>query len=301
LGIPNPFAARSTDTVTDTVRGIAWMILSVTALAFVVVSGRSLKVDMDPLQLLFWRAAVGFVLISLILAPRGFRGVRTQRFGFHVVRNLFHLAAQFGVYFAFVVIPLAEVTAVEYTIPAMTALIAAVFIGEKVGIHRWVGMAMSFVGVLFVVRPGFVEVPPAMFVLFGGALCFAINNVMIKAMTKTESAETMVFNMNLIQTVVAIGPALYVWTNPEWRHVPWILGLGVAGMVAHYAMSRALALADTSVCFPLDFLRLPFIAVTAWLMWGETFSSWTVVGAAIIFGSQYYAVWQETREKKADV
>jgi drug/metabolite transporter (DMT)-like permease len=72
-------------------------------------------------------------------------------------------------------------------------------------------------------------------------------------------------------------------------------------MVAHYAMSRALALADTSVCFPLDFLRLPFIAVTAWLMWGETFSSWTVVGAAIIFGSQYYAVWQETREKKADV
>tara|TARA_R110000787_G_scaffold63372_5_gene142708 strand:+ start:129 stop:1028 length:900 start_codon:yes stop_codon:yes gene_type:complete len=296
LDIPRSSAASGNST--DTIRGIAWMLLCVAGLTCVIISARALKTDMDPLQLLFWRALIGLLLITLILAPRGFRGVRTQRFGLHVVRNLFHLGGQFGVFFAFIVIPLAEITAVEYTIPAMTALIAAIFIGEKVGIHRWTGMAVSFVGVLIVVRPGFAEVPPEMLILFGGALCFAINNVIMKVMTRTESAETMVFNMNLIQTIVAVGPALYVWTNPEWHHVPWILGLGVAGMVAHYAMGRALTLADTSVCFPLDFLRLPFVAVTAWLLWGETFSPWTAVGAAVIFGSQYYAVWRETREAK---
>lgn len=285
------------DRRSDTIRGIAWMLLSIAGLTVVVLSGRALKVDMDPLQLLFWRALVGLIIISAVIAPRGFHTVRTRRLGLHIVRNLIHLAAQFGIYYAFIVVPLAEVTAVEYTIPAMTALIAAVFLGEKVGIHRWVGMAMSFVGVLFVVRPGFAEVPPEMFVMFGGALCFAINNVMIKAMTRTESAETMVFNMNLIQLVIAVGPALSVWTHPEWHHVPWILGLGAAGLMTHYAMTRALALADTSVCFPLDFLRLPFIALGAWLLWGETFSPWAVLGAAIIFGGQYYAVWKETRGK----
>jgi drug/metabolite transporter (DMT)-like permease len=104
----------------------------------------------------------------------------------------------------------------------------------------------------------------------------------------------MVFMMNLMQSLMLIGPALYVWVTPELHHLPWILMLGVSGMIAHYCMSRALALADTSVCFPLDFLRLPFIALIAWLAWGETFSPWTVVGAAIIVGSQYYAIMKES-------
>ena len=78
--------------------------------------------------------------------------------------------------------------------------------------------------------------------------------------------------MNVIQSLVLLGPALYVWTTPELHHWPWLLMLGLSGILTHYCLSRALAIADMSVVLPLDFLRLPFIALIAYWVWGETFS-----------------------------
>lgn len=273
------------------------MLIAVFGLAGIMISVRALKPDIHVLELLFLRALVGLIVITVIMAPRGRRGLITKRPVMQIFRNLAHVIAQFCVFFAVITIPLAQVTAIEFTIPAMTAALAALTIGEKVSSHRWIGMAVSFVGVLFIVRPGFVEVPVEVLIIIVGALFFSINNVMVKVLSQTDSAGNMVFTMNALQVLILIGPAIYFWTNPEWRHVPWILMLGLSGMIAHYCMSRALQLIDTSVCFPIDFLRLPLIAVIAWLAWDETFSPWTVVGAMIIFGSTYYAVSRESKEK----
>lgn len=279
----------------DAARAILWMLLAVAALAAVMLSVRGLRPDMDVFQILFLRAFAGLVMIAAITAPGGWGRLRPSRPVFHLWRNLLHSGAQYCVFFAVTAIPLAEVTSIEFTIPMLTAMLAAITIGERVGVHRWVGMAIGFVGVLFIVRPGFSEIPPAMMVAFVGAMLFAANNVMIKVLTRTDSATTIVFVMNVIQSAVALGPALAVWVWPEWRHAPLIFVLGAAGLVVHYAMSRALALADTSMLFPLDFLRLPVIAVAAYLVWGETFSPWTAFGAAIIFASSYYAIRRESR------
>jgi drug/metabolite transporter (DMT)-like permease len=281
----------------DTMRGVLWMLVAVAGLAGVVLAARGLKPDIHVFELLLFRAFIGLIAATALTLPRGWRGMITRRPGLHLVRNLFHVCAQYGIFFAIITVPLAQVTAIEYTIPAMTAAFAALTIGEKVGRHRWIGMAVSFIGVLFVVRPVLDTIPPAMLVAILGAVCFALNNVMIRVLSRIDSAGTMVFTMNLIQSVLLLGPAIYVaiyvWTTPGWSHLPLILLLGLAGVVTHYCMSRALALADTSVCFPLDFLRLPFVAAIAWLAWGETFSPWTAVGAAIIFGSSYYAIARE--------
>lgn len=274
-------------------RGVLWMLVAVAGLAGVVLAARALKPDIHVFELLFFRAFIGLIAATAFTLPYGWRHLITRRPGLHLVRNVTHICAQYGIFFAIVTVPLAEVTAIEYTIPAMTAAFAALTIGEKVGRHRWIGMAVSFAGVLFVVRPVLETIPPAMFVAILGAVCFALNNVMIRVLARLEPAATMVFTMNLIQSVLLLGPALYFWTTPAWSHLPLILLLGLAGVVTHYCMSRALALADTSVCFPLDFLRLPFVAGIAWLAWGETFSPWTVVGAAIIFGGTWYAISRE--------
>jgi drug/metabolite transporter (DMT)-like permease len=232
------------------------------------------------------------------MLARGGRGFRSRRPGLQVLRNASHVLGQFCVFYGVLAIPLAEVTAIEYTIPAMTAALAAIFLGEKVTRHRWIGMAISFAGVLFVVRPVFAEIPPAMFVVILGAVFFAVQAIMVRVLSQIESAETLVFNMNLLQSLMLLGPALYVWTAPAWRHLPWLAVLGLAGMAAHYCMGRALGLADISVCMPLDFLRLPFIAGIAFVAWGETFSPWSALGAAVIFGGQYFAIVRERRVGK---
>lgn len=280
----------------NNVRGALWGLGMVAGLGGVSIAVRTLKPDIALQELLFFRAFIGLVAITLIMLPKGWRILIPRRPGLQLVRNLFHVSAQYCVFFAVVIIPLAEVTAIEFTVPLITCLMAAPLLKEKIGRTRWIGMIVGFIGILFVVRPVFEVVPPAMLIAILGAVLFSCNTILVKILSEVEEASTMVFVMNVIQSLVLLGPALYVWTTPEWHHVPWLLMLGLSGILAHYCLSRALAIADTSVVLPLDFLRLPFIALIAYWVWGETFSPWSALGAVIIFGSSYFAIMKVRRE-----
>ena len=281
----------------ETLRGVGWLIIAVAGLAGIVIAVRALKPDLSIPQILFLRALIGLIAIAAIMVPKeGIRSLITRRPGFQLLRNATHVGAQYCVFFALISVPLAVVTSIEYTIPAFTAAIAAMTIGEKVNRYRWIGMAASFIGVLIIVRPGIASVGlPTMMVIIGAVL-FSAQNVMVKVLSQSESASTMVFTMNVIQSMILLGPALYLWITPEWHHIPWILLLGLSGLTTHFCISKALVLIDTSVCFPIDFLRLPFIAVIAYLMWDETFSPWVGVGALVIFASTYFSIRREAND-----
>lgn len=281
----------------ETLRGVGWMVIAVAGLAGIVIAVRALKPDLAVPQILFLRALIGLVAIAAIMIPKeGIRSLITKRPGFQILRNATHVGGQYCVFFGVISVPLAVVTSIEYTIPALTAAMAALTIGEKVNRYRWIGMAVSFLGVMIIVRPGIVPVGlPTMMVIFGAVL-FSMQNVMVKVLSQTESASTMVFTMNIIQSLILLGPAIYLWITPELHHVPWIVLLGLSGLTTHFCLSKALVLIDTSVCFPIDFLRLPFIAVIAYLLWDETFSPWVAVGALVIFASTYFSIRKEAKD-----
>lgn len=283
----------------DALRGILWMLLAVVCLSAVMVSVRALKsADVSTVQILFLRAVVGLVvLMPLVLRHRG-AAMRSTRRGYHLIRNALHLTAQGCLFVAIIHVPLGEVTAFEFTVPLLASVAASFWIREKVLWHRWVGMVVGLFGVLFIVRPGFDNVHPTVFVALAGCLCFAANNVMIKVLTRTDSALTIVFHLGLFQTLLSLPLALFAWSPLGWAELPWILVLGIAGMAAHYGISRALGLADISLVFPFDFLRMPLTAAAAWVVWGEVMSPYTWLGAAIIFGSSYWVTRRETRASR---
>ena len=288
---------RAHATRAETLRGVGWMVVAVAGLAGIVIAVRALKPDMTVPQLLFFRAIIGLIAISAIMIPKeGIKALITKHLGFQILRNITHAGGQYCVFFGVISVPLAVVTSIEYTIPAITAAIAAMTINEKVNRYRWIGMAVSFLGVLIIVRPGLVPVGLPMGMVILGAILFSVQNVMVKVLSQTESAGTMVFTMNIIQTLVFLGPAVYLWINPEWHHLPWLMLLGLSGLTTHFCLSKALVLIDTSVCFPIDFLRLPFIAFIAYLLWDETFSSWVAVGALVIFASTYFSIRREAND-----
>lgn len=284
-------------TRTETLRGVAWMSIAVTGLAGIVIAVRALKPDITIPEILFLRAIIGLIAISVIMVPKyGLSNLLTKRLPFQILRNVTHVSAQYCVFFAVISVPLAVVTSIEYTIPALTAAFAAMTIGERVKFYRWIGMTVSFLGVLIIVRPGFVPISIPTLMVILGAILFSAQNVMVKVLSQTESAGTMVFTMNLIQCLILLGPAVYFWVMPQWHHVPWLLLLGTSGIITHFCLSKALVLIDTSVCFPIDFLRLPFIALIAYILWGETFSPWVLLGALVIFASTYFSVRKEAKE-----
>jgi drug/metabolite transporter (DMT)-like permease len=292
LSTAEPAATRRFPPV---LRGILWMLLSVGSLAAVMVSVRVLKDDLHTFELLFLRAGVAFAIIIAIMARYGRIGMATNRPFMHLSRSVIHLTGQFCVFVAVIHLPLAEVTALEFTIPIFTALIAAVAIREKVGPARWAGMAIAFAGVLVIVRPGVEAVHFASLAALTGTFFFGSANVLAKVLRRTESANQVVFYMHLVQTGVALVPALYVWTTPSLWMLPWILLMGLGSLGSHYAVARAVALADVSVVAPMDFLRLPLVALVALLMWSEVLSIWTALGATMIVGATWWNAQRETR------
>jgi drug/metabolite transporter (DMT)-like permease len=132
-----------------------------------------------------------------------------------------------------------------------------------------------------------------------GALCYAANMITTKTLTRTDSVIAILFWMNLIQTPLALIPALPQWSAPTLADAPWIAALAGGSLFAHFCMTRAFKLADATVVVPIDFLRLPLIAVAGALLYSEPLDPIVFVGAAIIFCGTYYSLSREARRVAA--
>ena len=233
-----------------------------------------------------------------LFATRGAGLLRTERIGMHVARNGVNFVAQAAWTYGVAMLPLAAVTALEFSTPVWVALLAALFLGERLSRHRVIAVLAGFVGVLVILRPGVEAVQLAALVVLGSALCFATSNVIAKALTRTEDTLTIVIWMQIMQLPIGFLACIWSWTDPAWDDAPWLLLIGCTGLAAHYSMAKALSLADATVVMPIDFLRLPLAATVAWAIYREPLNVFVFLGAALMFAGNFHAVWQERRGRR---
>lgn len=261
----------------------AWMVGALMSFLAMALGGRELSGGLSTFQILFFRSLVGLVVIGLLVLLRtGLQPLRTQRLGAHVSRNVFHFGGQFGWFFAIAAIPLAEVFAIEFTIPIWTALLAAVFLGERLSRARLVGLVLGIAGVLLILRPGASMVQPAALAALLGAVAYAAAHIQTKRLTRTESPMTVLFYMTVVQLPLGLVGAALDWRPVLGEHAPWLLVVGLSALSAHYCLTRALKLADVGVVLPMDFLRLPMVAVLGFWLYGETVGLPFVLGTVLI-------------------
>jgi drug/metabolite transporter (DMT)-like permease len=271
-------------------RAALWMLGAVVSLSTMAISGRELSAELNTFQILFFRSVVGLAVISALLQRAGWHQVRTRVFGVHVWRNVSHYAGQFGWFFALGVIPLAEVFAIEFTTPIWTAMLASFLLGERLNRLRAVAMATGFVGVLVILRPGLAVVSIGALAVLGAAVAYAVAYVMTKKLSATESPLSILFYMTAIQLPLGLAAALFDWRWPSAWAWPWVAVVAVTALLAHYCITRAFRLADATVVVPLDFLRLPLIAVLGWLLYAEPVNGWVLLGALIVFAGVWLNV-----------
>lgn len=277
------------------VRAAAWMTVAIVSFLGMAVAIRDLADTMSTFEILFFRSLICVLIVTPLLLRRGGHGLHTARLRLHVARNLIHFGGQYGWALGVTLLPLAQVFALEFTTPIWALLLAVLVLGERLTVARLVAVVGGFIGVLIVLRPDAGMIQPAALIILAAALCFAASVIMVKALTRTDAALTIVFYMSLLQLPMGLLPALPIWAPPTWADIPALLVVGVGALAAHYALARALAIADASVIFPIDFLRLPAVAVMGYLWYGEALDAWIFVGAALIFGANYYGVRQEAR------
>ncbi len=275
--------------------GVLWMFGCLASFIGMAIASRELAASISVFQILFFRSVVGVVVIAVFARKVLPELVLLQRFGLHLARNTVHFAAQYCWTLGVVLLPLAEVFALEFTMPVWVALFAFLFLGERISRPRRIAVFVSFLGILVILRPGLSIIDPASFVVLLAAMGYALSIIMVKRLTEDCSPAIIVVWMILLQLPMGFALALFDWHTPGWEDLPWIIIAGVTGLSAHYTMAHALRLLDASVAIPIDFLRLPLIALIGFYFYGEGIEVWLLIGAIMIFGSNYYALRKEAR------
>jgi len=281
-------------------RGVLWMVGALLSFSLMAVSVRELLRTMGSFEILFLRSLVSFVLVLAVLPRFGLGALRTRHFGLHLVRNVLHFSGQYAWVYAIAMLPLATVFAIEFTMPVWTALLAIPILGERLNRGRTVMLVLGLAGILVILKPGFGVVHPAALVMLAGSFAYASTMIATKRLSGSDSALAVVFYMSVVQLPLAFVPALPGWVAPALVDLPWILAIGAAGLSAHYCLTRAMRIADATLVVPIDFLRLPLIAVVGMLFYGEPLEFSIMLGAAMIFAGTYYSVQRESRKPGTD-
>ena len=289
--------ARSGAGLSASVRGALWMCAAATAFALMITLVRHLTEGLHPLQVVFFRTAFGLLAMLPWLLRQGVGVLRTGRLRLHLLRALIGIFAMVGWFTTLSLMPLAEATALSFTAPIFTSVLAVLILGEVMRLRRWTATVIGFLGAVIIVRPGFAAIQPAALLAIATAAIWASSTILIKVMARTESAGAITTYMVLLTTPLTLLAALFVWQNPSLGQLGWAALLGAAGSTGHLCMSRALATADATVVAPLDYLRLPIVALIAFLAFGEVPGIWVWLGGAVIAASSVYIAHRESRAK----
>lgn len=246
------------------------------------IAARELSPELQPHHMAMYRNAICLMLLAPFVLALGWQAVRTDKLRVHVARNTVHFGAQWCWLFGLGALPLTEVFAVEFSAPIWAALLASIFLGERLTRKRVLAIALGFMGIMVLLRPGVAIIDPASIVVLGAALGYGIAYVLTKSLTGVDSPLTVVFWMNVIQLPIGIAFSFGDFAFPTAPYLPWLAVLGVTGLTSHYCLSQALRFADVTIVAPLDFVRLPLAAMVGWLAYQEGVDIFLILGGAFI-------------------
>jgi drug/metabolite transporter (DMT)-like permease len=246
---------------------------------------------------LFYRQ-IGSALCAsgLVLAGPGLSSLRTRRIGAHVGRMALGLVAMALNFLSMILLPLAEATAIGFTVPIFSTILAALLLGEPTGRWRWGAVAAGFVGVLLIVQPGTGGVPlgGAAIALVAAGLTAAVT-IVIRRLGATERASTTVFWF----AVSSLGPLgllmLHFSRTHDGTTFAILGGMALAGGLAQLSLTGALRLAPVAIVMPMDYTSLLWATLLGFWLFSELPSVSVWLGAPVIIASGLVIVWREHR------
>ncbi len=275
-----------------------WMVGALLSFTLMAVSIRELHGEIHAFEVQFFRSVGALMVLTPIIIYKGWACLKTQKPKLHLFRNLVHLLAQLGWISGLMLLPLAEVFAIEFTTPIWAALIAVLFLGEKLNLGRLASILLGFIGIIIIVRPGVTSINPGTIFVLAAAIGFALTLTSTKQLTKTELPLTILIYMALIQLPIGAAMSSMVWVTPDQNQLFWLFAVGIVSLSAHYCSARALSLADATVVVPMDFMRLPLIILVGYLLYNESAKFVVILGATIIFAGNYFSIRYEQKLSK---
>ena len=280
--------------------GIFWMCMATLISSISGGMVRELAGQIPTMELVFFRNLIALVVLYPIVRRQGFGLPAREQVPLYALRVLFAFGAMALLFYALARMPLADVYALQYTIPLFTILLAVVILKQKADIHSWGACFVGFIGTLIVMRPGIVEITLASAAALSTAFMHAGNNTTIKMLARRDNPEVITLWTNIGMLPLALVPTLFLWVTPTLEQWPLVLGIGLVSSLGGYFFTLAVSAADARIVQPFQFSRMIFATAIGWIMFSELPDVWTWLGAAVIFAASYYVVYREGKARRAE-
>jgi len=273
------------------VKAALWMCGAIASFSLMAVAGRTVQTELSSFELMFWRSLLGMVIVLTIARWQtgSLATIRTNHWELHLTRNVFHFFGQNLWFYGITVIPLSQLVALEFTMPIWVLLMAPFFLGERWTAKRLVVALLGFIGVLIVAQPGVQPLNSGHLAGIFAAIGFAVNLIFTRKIMRFDAVLCVLFWMTFSQMFMGLGLSLATgFTVPSTEMVPWLIVIAITGLSAHYSLTSALGMAPAMLVAPMEFARLPIIAMIGVFLYAEPLDPMVFVGAAVIFSANFW-------------
>jgi len=261
---------------------------------------RGLSHTIPPVEIAFFRSFFGLFLLLPILWWLGPHTIRTMKFKLHATRGIVHAISMMLFFVGLSLTPLSATSSLEFAAPLMATTIAILFLGEIVRVRRLVALGVGFIGVLIVVRPGVNAVSAGQLLILLSVAMWAACQLMIRELSKTESAFTQGFYMVSFFTPITLATALPFWIWPDAQTLVVLFVLAAIATTGTWLYSEAFRRAEMSAILPLESTKLIWATGFGWFFFSEAPDPITLLGGAVIFSAAAYITVREVQLGRKD-
>lgn len=288
----------TTDRHQDAAAGVRAMVFGVAVFSVHDVVGKVIVEDYPVLQMLALRSGCALLILLVITIVRGgLPPLPRAAVRAHLLRLASMLGAIFLFFTALEELPLADATAIAFGAPFVMLVLSGPLLGERVPRAAWIAVAVGFVGVIIIVKPGG-DVRPAALLAVGASVLYALGMLTTRRLGRTESVLSLLFWMIAGQFVLGLIALPFVWHPVEARHWPLLVGLAVLNLFGQLGLVRAFANAPPSVVAPFEYTALLWAAALGFVVFGDVPSARLWLGAAIIIGAGLYVMYRGQPEQE---
>ncbi len=258
------------------------MMISVISFCVMIIGIKEMSDNVNSFQIIFFRSLIGLLTILIFFKSKLSKPTYSI-INEHLFRNIFHIIGQYGYIVGIVYLSLAEVTAIEFSVPIWILIIASVFLKEELTKSKIVSIILGFIGVLIIIRPGFGVINTNSIIVLLSAISYAIAHASTKKLTKKYKPLDIVFIMCLIQIPISFGLTITEINLPSIRDFSFLLIVGISAIAAHFTMAKAMTDDDISSIISIDYFRLPILILLGILLYKENFNAAYLTGGTLIF------------------
>ena len=254
--------------------------------------------DLHPIIICFYRSLMGLILITPFVARNNFKALHTKNMRLQIFRASINIISMICWFSAIGMMHFEKATALGFTTPLFTTVLAVVVLGEVIRFHRTAALLLGFIGIIIIIRPGYVPFEFGTVLMLIASFSFSFVLIFVKKLSATDSSLTIIFYHLLYMTPVFFILSLFYWENINLYQLIVFTLMGASGLLSHWCLAQAFKMSDTTFVMPLQFTKLIWASLIGLFIFAEQPDIWTWIGGIIIFISVVYITYREAFKKK---